>query len=193
MVTPRRGVSRHDLERVPEPVAGFPVLATSVHNRVGNVAIIAVPDVYDARRRVRALARIDLLDQERRAGRLDEASYLVGREVERIFEGMSHIAGGGQWLSGDRVDAATSAELMAVFGAERAAKVNSFLGWLVRHVGRWDARLLWMILGERLTFVQAAAVFGRGGYRGRRYAADRFSDALAALAQVKAAKGRALR
>ena len=61
MTTPRaRGVSRHDLERVPEPVHGFPVLATSVHNRVGNVAIIAVPDTYDARRRVRALARIDL-------------------------------------------------------------------------------------------------------------------------------------
>ena len=194
MPIPRaRGVSRHDLERVPEPVHGFPVLATSVHNRVGNVAIIAVPDTYDARRRVRALARIDLLDQERRAGRLDEASYLVGREVERVFEGMSHVAGGGQWLEGDRVDAATSAELMAVFGAERAAAVNAFLAWVVRHVGRWDARLLWMVLGERMSFVNAAAAFGRGGYRGRRYAMDRFSDALAALAEVKAAKGRRLR
>jgi len=109
-MTAQRGVSRHDLARVPEPVHGYPVLATSVHNRVGNVAIIAVPDTYDARRRHRALARIDLLDQERRAGRLDEASYLVGREVERVFEGMSHIAGGGQWLEGDRVDGATSAE-----------------------------------------------------------------------------------
>ena len=64
---------------------------------------------------------------------------------------------------------------------------------VVRHVGRWDARLLWMVLGERMSFVNAAAAFGRGGYRGRRYAMDRFSDALAALAEVKAAKGRRLR
>ena len=193
MAAPQRGVSRHDLARVPEPVHGYPVLATSVHNRAAEIAAVAVADVYDARRRHRALARIDLLDQERRAGRLDEASYLVGREVERVFEGMSHIAGGGQWLEGDRVDGATSAELMAVFGAERAAAVNAFLAWLVRHLGRWDARLLWMVLGERVSFVDAAAAFGRPGRRGKRYAIDRFSDALATLAEVKAAKGRRLR
>ena len=192
-MTASRGVSRHDLARVPEPASGYPVLATSVHNRAAEIAAVAIADVYDARRRHRALARIDLLDQERRAGRLDEASYLVGREVERVFEGMSHIAGGGQWLEGDRVDGATSAELMAVFGAERAAAVNAFLAWLVRHLGRWDARLLWMVLGERVSFVDAAAAFGRPGRRGKRYAIDRFSDALATLAEVKAAKGRARR
>src|SRR6476469_11239174 len=98
MATPQRGVSRHDLARVPEPASGYPVLATSVHNRAAEIAAVAVADVFDARRRHRALARIDLLDQERRAGRLDEPSYLVGREVEQIFEGMSHIGGGGQWL-----------------------------------------------------------------------------------------------
>jgi len=185
--------SRYDISRVPEPAQGYPSLPTSLNNTAATLTPVAVVDVYDARRRHRALARIDLLDQERRAGRLDEASYLVGREVEHVFEGMSHVGGGGQWLEGDRVDGATSAELMAVFGAERAAAVNAFLAWLVRHLGRWDARLLWMVLGERVSFVDAAAAFGRPGRRGKRYAIDRFSDALATLAEVKAAKGRARR
>jgi hypothetical protein len=39
-------------------------------------------------------------------------------------------------------------------------------------------------------FKTAAASFGRRGVRGLRYVADRFRDALAALAEAKAAKGR---
>jgi hypothetical protein len=184
---------RHDIARVPEPLAGFPPLASSGQNTRASIAIVAVSDQFDPQRRVRALARIDLLDQERRSGKIDEASYLVGREVELVFEQMNRIGGGGQWWEGDRVDAASAAALNAMVGAERAFKVNAFLAWLVRHLGRQDTRLLWIVLGNRLSLRTAAASFGRPGVRGRRYTVDRFRDALACLAEVKAARGRALR
>jgi hypothetical protein len=195
MTISRRGASngRHDLQRVPEPITGYPMLPTSVHNQAADITPVAVVDVYDARRRMRALARVDLLDRQRRGGHIDEAALLAGREVEAMFEQMSRIGGGGQWLEGDRIDAATCAEMATVLGLERARRVNGYLGWLVRIVGKADARLLWIILGGRFSFALAAAAFQRRGVRGLRYTIDRFRDALAALADAKAAKGRAVR
>lgn len=186
-------VGRHDLARVPEPVAGFPAMPTSEHNGRGEIALVAVTDRFDERRRVRALARFDLLDKQRRSDRLDEAAYQIGREIERVLEPMSHVSGGAQWLSGDRIDGASQAELALVLGVDRARKVNFLLAWITRHVGRQDARILWMTLGCGFSFATAAAAFGRAGVRGQRYVADRFSDALSALADVKAARGRAVR
>lgn len=188
-----RGTSRHHLARVPEPLSGYPVLATSVHNRAAEIVPVAVADVFDARRRQRALARIDLLDRECRAGRINTAAFEAGRDVEKVFEHMSRIGGGGQWLEGDRMDAATSADLMALLGAERGREVNAFLVWLVRHVGARDTRLLWIILGDRLSFAAAAAAFRRPGVRGLRYTRDRFAEALDTLADARAAKGRGAR
>jgi len=184
---------RHDLSRVPEPIGGFPAVPTSVHNTARTLTPVAVVDVFDARRRQRALARIDLLDRERRDGSITEASYLVGREIEKVFEHMTRVSGGGQWCEGDRLDPATQAEVAALLGIERAHAVNAFLGWLVRHVGQRDTKLLWIVLGMRLSFRTAAASFGRQGVRGLRYTVDRFRDALAVLAEAKAARGREVR
>ena len=186
-------VGRHDLARVPEPIGGFPAVPTSKHNTARTLTPVAVVDVFDAQRRHRALARIDLLDRERRQGNIDEAAYLVGREIEKVFEHMTRVSGGGQWCEGDRLDPATQAEVAALLGFERAHAVNAFLGWLVRHVGQRDTRLLWIVLGMRLSFRTAAASFGRQGVRGLRYTVDRFRDALAVLAEAKAAKGREVR
>jgi len=186
-------VGRHDVgSRVPEPVTGLPGdMPTSVNNTRSTLAVVAVADPFDQQRRMRALARVDLLDQERRTDRIDEAAFLMGREVERIFEGMSRISGSSQWWQSDHVDAATQAELATIMGLEKAWKVNSFLRWIVRHVGGTDARLLWLILGHRFSFATAAAaLFNRRGVRGLRYARDRFADALTRLAEVKAAHGR---
>ena len=60
---------------------------------------------------------------------------------------MHRVSGGGQWLEGDRIDAATSHELAMMYGIERAAVVNAFLRWLLRHLGALDTRLLWIRLG----------------------------------------------
>jgi hypothetical protein len=192
-MTRSSGAGRHDLARVPEPIGGFPAVPTSKHNTARELTPVAVVDVFDARRRVRAMARIDLLDRERRDGSIDEASYLVGREIERVFEHMTRVSGGGQWCEGDRLDPATQAEVAALLGIERAHQVNAFLGWLVRHVGQRDTKLLWIVLGMRLSFSAAAVAFRREGRRGYRYTMDRFRDALAVLAEAKAAKGRAVR
>ncbi len=185
---------RHDLARVPDPPSGFSGdIPTSIHNTRRELTPVAVVDVYDERRRQRALARIDLLDRERRDRQIDEASYLVGREVEKVFEQMTRVSGGGQWCEGDRLDPATQAEVAALLGIERAMKVNVFLGWLVRHIGQRDTLLLWRVLGLRWSFGVAAVAAGRLDRRGKRYTIDRFRDALAVLAEAKAAKGRELR
>jgi len=55
------------------------------------------------------------------------------------------------------------------------------------------SKLLWIVLGMRLSFRTAAVSFGRQGVRGLRYTVDRFRDALAVLAEAKAAKGREVR
>ena len=184
-------IGRHELAHVPEPRSGYPALPTSIHNRAGTITPVVVVDAYDAQRRHRAVARIDLLDRERRARRIDEASFLVGREIEDVFEHMYRIGGGGQWFEGDRIDGAAQAELALVVGVERAVIVNRFLNWLVHHVGKPDTRLIWMLLAERLTFAQASLAFGRPrGVRGERYMMDRFRDALSSLANAKAARGR---
>jgi hypothetical protein len=184
-------VGRHDLARVPEQPGGLAIVPTSAH--AAEVGVVAVADPFDPQRRVRASARIDLLDRERRGRRISEAGYLVGREVEAAFEHIGRMGGGGQWLEGDRVDAAAAHELAIVLGVERARGLNAFLGFLVRNLGRQDTRLLWLVLGERASFPRAALAFGRVGVRGVRYTMDRFRDALAALAEAKAARGRVLR
>ena len=185
------GAGRHDVSKVPDPAAGLPGdMPKSQHNNRHALGIVAISDAYDPQRRVRAVARYDLLDQERRSGKLDEASYLAGREAERTFEAMSRISGGGAWLEGDRIDAASAAELNTLLGIERAYAVNAYLGFLVRHLGRRDTRLLWSILGLRLDFRAIALSERRPGVRGVRYIHDRFAETLATLAEVKAARGR---
>lgn len=189
----RNGVGRHDIGRVAEPPSGFPSLPTSEHNGRLQIASVAVADPYDPQRRHRALARIDFLDRECRAGRIDHAALEAGREIEKMFERMARISGVAQWFQTDHVDAASAAELQALVGLERAFAVNAFLGWLVRHVGKRDTRLLWLILGERFSLALAAAAFQRPGTRGLRYTRDRLADALATLADARAARGRAAR
>jgi hypothetical protein len=187
-------VGRHDgLARVPEPAAGFSPLPTSTQNSRASIAIVAVPDAYEPQKRVRALCRVDLLDTERRSGKIDEASFLVGRECEVIFERMNRISGAGQWGEGDRTDFATAAECYTLLGLESAVKVNAFLNWVHRHVGTMDTLLLWRILGCRMSITATAVSFGRDSRRGHRYVHDRFVDALAALANAKAAKGAQVR
>jgi len=186
--------SRYDISRVPEPAQGYPSLPTSLNNTAATLTPVAVVDVYDERRRHRALMRVDLLAQERRAGRLDEASYRAGRDIESAFERMGRVSGGMQWLfGGDKIDSATQAEMQAILGVENAYKVNALLSWMVKHLGKMDTRIVWCVLGDRLSFTAVAASFGRKGVRGRRYVHDRFCDSLATLAEAKAARGKQTR
>src|SRR5262245_40984839 len=134
----RSVTGRHDLARVPEPVIGYPQLPVSANNSPAFVTPVAVPDPFDEQRRLRALARVDLLDRERRAGRISEAQYLAGRDVERALAGLGHIGGGGQWLEGDRVDPGTAARLAVALGYERALMANKYLDWLLRRLGVRD-------------------------------------------------------
>jgi hypothetical protein len=127
---------------------------------------------------------IDLLDRERRRGRIDEASFLVGRQIERVFEQMHHRArANGQSLDANGINGFAPAELQLVPGLERAFE----------HLGPLDARLLWLVLGNRQSLELAALALWpqRKGVRGLHYTIDRFREALSALAEAKAEKGRA--
>jgi len=186
-------LGRHDLKGASEPASGYAVPPRSLHNSRTRLGFVAVPDAGhnpDGRARVRALARLDLLDQERRHGLIEEAAYLAGRETERIFERGARVGCGGQWRQGDRVDSATAHELSIVRNTESALRVNAYVAWVVRTLGRRDARILSRILGDRLTYEQCAILEGKSGTRGGWYIANRFRDALETLAEAKAAKGR---
>jgi hypothetical protein len=132
--------------------------------------------------------RIDVLDRERRRGRITEASYLVGRQVEQVFK---HMHAMGERFELDRTDGSRSIELKAVAGSERLVAVNNFLRWLMHHVGQFDTWLLWIVLGNRVSFELARVALWphQRGVRGLHYTIDRFRDALAMLAEAKAAKG----
>jgi hypothetical protein len=105
---------------------------------------------------------------------------------------MNRIAGLSDWFAGDRIDEYTRAEAKAVLGLERAVAVNAFLRWLVRHLGPLDTRLLWTILGNRLTFAITAVTLWpeKPGVRGLRYTIDRFCDSLGTLAEARSARGK---
>src|SRR5262245_38207248 len=188
-------IGRHELGRVPESRFGYPEdIPISQHNTSATITPVVVVDVYDGLRRHRAMARIDLLDRERRARRIDEASFLIGREIEVVFERMRRIGGSVQWLAGDHIDAAPLAAARDVGMAEAAVQVNAVLRWMARHLGKVDTRLVWYVLGEGWSFVQTASLFGCStDWRGSQYIAHRFRDALGTLAAAKAAKGRRLR
>lgn len=186
----KKTLGRHDLQGAREPAGGYAIPAESFHNSRTRIAVVAAPDPYDGRQRIRAVARLDLLDNERRHGLLAEGAFQAGREAERLFERGARVGCGGQWREGDRVDAATAHELAIVRGTESAIKVNAYLAWLVRTLGRRDARILSRVLGDRLNFAQCAIAEGKDGTRGAWYVANRFRHALEDLAEAKAAKGK---
>jgi hypothetical protein len=189
----RKTLGRHDLAGATEPVGGYAQPARSLHNSRSRVAIVAVqepPPYGDGRIRIKALARVDFLDQMRRMALIDEAMLAAGREVERKLERGARIGCGGQWREGDRVDAATAHDVALRNGYQRSLEVNGFLGWLVHELGRRDARLVCKVLGDRKSFKQCAIDEGKSGDRGRRYMAERFRDALETLAKAREAKGK---
>jgi hypothetical protein len=140
--------------------------------------------------------RVDVLEDERSHGRISEAAYAVGRITQAVFERARNVAPSCGWKEGDRVDAAWAQEVKIVRALENARMVESYkkrIDDAFGPAGKLDARLLERILGDRMSYPQAAALQGKSGERGTSYIATRFRDALEALADAWAAKGREVR
>jgi hypothetical protein len=191
----RKGaLSRYDIAGAREPTGG-----RAPPPRSPNVmtAIVAVPDPNpdpSGPKNERTIAtvnrRVDILELERSAGRLSDAAYAVGRIVQAVFERARGIRPSRGWRERDRVDAAWVHEVAIVYALDDARKVHAYKERIRSALGMIDARLLEQVLGDCLTYAECAAARGRAGERGIAYYAARFRDALEALADAWAAKGR---
>ena len=186
---------RYDLRDAVMPAGeqlGEPTVIRQRHTRVASI-----PDPYNPGGR-RLLAsvniRTDLLELELAHNRISEAAFLIGREIQDKLEQQTRVGAGNQWNSGDRVDQYQQHELHIVGGLELAREIQAYFSWIGRCLGRanLDCKIIRDILGEHLSYGACAVNHGKHGDRGTRYIAQRFRDALEALAMAHAAKGREL-
>jgi hypothetical protein len=132
---------------------------------------------------------VDILEDELSHNRIDEAEYQVGRIAQFAFERARGKVGTSNWQGASRVDAYTAKELAVMHNIENAERITRMIEWWRRELGRIDANILERVLGEGKSYAEVAALQGKGGDRGARYIANRFRDALKALAELKSAKG----
>lgn len=186
---PKRGRTsdRYNLDRAQPPPAG---VGRPPRSRNAFTAVVAVEDpIPDADgRRGRVLAtvnrRVDVLEYERSHGRISDRAYAVGRIVQAVFERARGPGAGSQWREGDRVDAVVAQELAIIHAIQDARRVQIYVKRIRLAVGRIDANLLQLILGEHRTFADVAALRGQAGREGTHYWAQRFRDALDDLAEA---------
>jgi Ni/Co efflux regulator RcnB len=187
-------VGRYDLRDAAMPAGeqlGSPTAVRQRHTRVA-----AIPDPYEPGKRLLATINIrtDLLELELAHGRISQAAFLVGREIQSKLERQSQVGAGNQWNSGDRVDAYQRHEEYIVTNLEIARDIQAYFSWIGRCLGHAgiDGKILRNVLGDRMSYGACAVLHGKRGDRGARYIAQRFRDALEALANAQAAKGKLL-
>ncbi len=169
-------------------------LGEPTDTRRRHTRVAAIPDPYNPGGR-RLLAtiniRTDLLELELAHNRISQAAFLVGREIQGKLEQQTRTGAGNQWNSGDRVDQYQQHEKHIVRSLEIAREIESYFSWIGRCLGRAsiDCKLIRNILGDQMSYGACAVLHGKKGDRGARYIAQRFRDALEALATAQAAKG----
>lgn len=139
--------------------------------------------------RIKAVVRVDLLENELAHERIDEADYLAGRRIERLFEQVRMVKASSLWRTSGRVDNASAPD-PGLRLLERLSKMEQTKREANRIVGEAGLKFLERILAEGLTFAALAEKVGRGGERGTAAVADRFRWLLKELADGWAAKGR---
>jgi len=199
--TPSRG--RYDLAGARAPGSGFGRPPPNVHVRTRIVAVEDPGELVrsesgahthrqagEGRLHVTVNHRVDVLEHERAHRRISEAAYRVGRIAQAVFE-RARGPGASSWTTDVRIDAYTAKELAIIHGLDNAERIANLVHWLRTGagLGRVDANILQRVLGESKSFSEVATLQGKSGDRGARYVAERFRDALEALAHAKAARG----
>lgn len=169
------------------PANGF---GTSASPQNVPTTIGAVQDPYSPKDKlaVSVNRRTDVLEWEYSHGRLTEAAYRVGREIQAVFERATGRSAS-NWSQGDRVDAYASKELQIIHGIMKAETVQTYMDRIVRTVGMVGARFLRAILCDGSTFTSVATARGRNNEAGRGAAASQFRQLLEDLAEEFAARG----
>lgn len=134
--------------------------------------------------------RVSILEDERSHGRISEGAYQAGGSLARVFELASRIGStssphGGSSLTGDQKASRMDERRCEAVDAIRAEEAKARLV-----VGEIGVRLLRRILGERMSYEDAAAKVGKAGAWGARWVATSFRMYLEAIADSQAAKGR---
>lgn len=102
-------------------------------------------------------AHTDALEMEYAYGRIGEASYRALRVYGAILErACGQPSSGNQWMTGDRVDASTSHELAIWHQLNSTKKALDLLAQTRGTIGALAARILALVLVERLTFAAVA-------------------------------------
>ncbi len=183
---------RYDLQGATMPPGEALGEPTTVRQRYSRVA--AIPDPYDPNRRLLASVNIrtDILEDEYAHGRISQSAHYAGRAIQNLLEQTTRTGTGNQWNSGDRVDATVRKEEQVERHFEMARKIQAHFAWMRRVLGEFDCKIIRHVLGDAMSYGACAALYGKTGNRGVRYIAARFRDALEALANEQAAKGREL-
>jgi len=185
---PRPPSGRYDLMGARSPANGLGRPPASQNART---AVGAVPDPLEPGERLHVAVnyRVDVLEDERSHNRISEAAYQVGRIAQAVFE-RARGPTGSNWQGGNvRVDAYTAAEIAVIRGIEAAERICAMVRWIRHELGPIDANVVQRILGEGKSYAEVATLTGKRGDRGKRHIAERFRDALEALANAKAARG----
>jgi hypothetical protein len=195
----RKPLGRYDLTGSHDPANGRAELPRSLNARTVVGAVVDPWGNGRDRHLVTVNRRVDILEDEHAHGRISQAAYLVGREIQREFERYRGPTGGGQWCMGDRIDAARRAHEAVLSTIDVARRVLRLMHKLRRILGVVDAPIVQKILGEGKTYTEIAFMRIPAVSRampcdvGRyevAYIAQRFRDALETLANEFAAKGR---
>lgn len=142
--------------------------------------VAAVPDPFDPRGRIAVSVnrKVDALEWEHSHGRLSQAAYLTGRQVQAVLERAYCGRSASNWMGGDRVDAYAVKEMQIITGLEKAETVKAYMEMITRSVGQIGARFLKAVLLEGLSYADLAKARGRDNEAGRSAAASQFRNLL---------------
>lgn len=156
------------------------------------VADVAITNPISPHANDRILGRVnrnvDVLEFERSHGRIDEAQYQAGRQVQRVFTKALRL-GSSSWGERSGGDAWIAHELSVIYGVDNARAAVDLESWLRRKLGDFDAQIMRWLLADGHTFSGVAALTGPATEKRTWYIAERFRDALRRLANLQAARG----
>lgn len=154
-------------------------------------AVVSVSDPLELGAQLLATVnrRTDILEDERSHGRISEAAYLVGRELQEAWERQARLGSSSNWNDGGRVDMSERHELAIGYAVQDAKQIAQTMRRLEAAVGTIGARVLRAIIGDRIPFAAFAAARGKSGERGTAQVASHFRMLLEDVAEAFAARG----
>lgn len=178
--SPRNPAKASSRRRAPISLAG-PKLGRDHAVLVGRRV---VPCPYDGRPlQVEVNRRVDILAQERAAGRISEAEFLVGRACQAVWERQSGARmGSGAWNPGSSRDQTVAHELAILYAIDDAEKAQAFSERVASAIGWTGVAQLKLYLVEGHTFASRAG-FGASHWQVGKIA-DRFRSRLKDLTEA---------